>query len=62
MYKTERSFLMRKNILTLGILTLISALFFSPRFRNALGQTIDSDNLDKMHEMKNVLVDFKKNN
>lgn len=53
---------MRKNILTLGILTLISTLFFSPRFRNTLGQTINRDNLDKMHEMKNVLVDFKKNN
>lgn len=53
---------MKKNILTVGIITFVSVLLFSPRTRNAMCQIVDTDTLDKVYEMKNVLADFKRNN
>lgn len=53
---------MKKNIITVGIITLVSVLLFSPRSRNAVSQAVSKDNFDKMYEMTNVLADFRKNN
>ncbi len=53
---------MKKNILTVGIITFVSLLLFSPRSRNAICQIVDTDTIDKVYEMKNVLADFKRNN
>lgn len=53
---------MKKNILTVGIITFVSVLLFSPRSRNAICQIVDTDTIDKVYEMKNVLADFKRNN
>lgn len=53
---------MKKNILTIGLITIITALLFSPRSRNAVCNVVNTDTVDKIYEMKNVLTDFKKNN
>lgn len=53
---------MKKNIVTLGVVTLVSVLLFSPRSRQAICDSVSTDTIDKVYEMKNVLVDFKKNN
>lgn len=53
---------MKKNILTIGLITLGSILLFSPRSRNAICDVVNADSVDKIYEMKNVLADFKKNN
>lgn len=53
---------MKKNILTIGIITFVSVLLFSPRARKAVCETVDTDALDKVYEMNNVLADFRKNN
>lgn len=53
---------MKKNILTIGIIAFLSVLLLSPRSRNTICQVVDTDNLDKIYEMKNVLADFKRNN
>lgn len=53
---------MKKNLLTIGIMTFVSVILFSPRSRNAMCQIVDTDTIDKVYEMKNVLADFKKNN
>lgn len=53
---------MKKNILTFGIVTVISVLLFSPRSRNAICNSVNGETVNKLYEMKNVLDDFKKNN
>ncbi len=53
---------MKKNILTIGLLTLVATLLFSSRSRNAVCNVLNEDSIDKIYEMKNVLADFKKNN
>lgn len=52
---------MRKNIVTLGIVTIISILLFSPRSRKAICESVDGEALNKAYELKNVLSDWRKN-
>lgn len=56
-----RSVFMKKNIVTLGIFAIISILLFSPRSRKAIYKTANGEVLDKAHELKNVLSDWRKN-
>ncbi|MBO0993293.1 hypothetical protein [Bacillus sp. SD088] len=53
---------MRKSIVTVGVVTLISFLIFSPRSRKAISNSIDGDMIDKAYELRNILSDFRRNN
>jgi hypothetical protein len=50
------------NIVTFGIMTIISIFLFSPRSRQAICRTVDGEAVNKVYELKNILTDWKKNN
>ncbi|HLR51626.1 MAG TPA: hypothetical protein VK072_01965 [Candidatus Avamphibacillus sp.] len=52
----------KRNVVTFGVMSIISILLFSPRSRQAICRTVDGEAVNKVYELKNILMDWKRNN